>query len=201
MYVKYFKRIIDLLFSSILLLSLSPFLIIVVIILSCSNKGNPFFFQTRIGKHDKKFRIWKFKTMADKKDLNGNLLPDNLRVTSLGSIIRKASIDEFPQLFNVIKGDMSLIGPRPLLVEYLPLYSEFQRKRHNIRPGITGWAQINGRNAISWEKKFEFDVWYVDNVNIFLDLRILLLTIRKVFLSENINQGMYLPMEKFKGNN
>jgi lipopolysaccharide/colanic/teichoic acid biosynthesis glycosyltransferase len=164
-----------------------------------ANNGNPFFFQSRPGKNNRVFLLWKFKTMNDLKDANGNLLPDEKRITRFGRFIRKSSLDEIPQLFNVLKGDMSLIGPRPLLVEYLPLYSDRQKRRHNVRPGITGWAQVNGRNAISWEEKFEFDVWYVDHVNFLLDMKILALTIKKIFKSEGISQQGHATMPVFKG--
>ena len=153
----------------------------------------------RPGKQGKVFKVIKFKTMNDKRDKNGNLLSDEKRLTGVGKFIRKTSLDEIPQLLNVIKGDMSLIGPRPLLVEYLPLYSELQKRRHEVKPGITGWAQINGRNAISWEQKFEYDVWYVDHISFLLDLRISFLTIKKVFKSEGINSQTAATMEKFKG--
>lgn len=159
-----------------------------------------FFLQSRPGLHEKIFKVIKFKTMNDKKDKDGNLLPDSKRLTSIGNFIRKTSLDEIPQLLNVIKGDMSLIGPRPLLVEYLPLYSEVQKKRHNVKPGITGWAQVNGRNAINWNQKFEYDVWYVNHLSFALDVRIFFLTIRKVFKSEGINSATAATMERFTGN-
>ncbi|PJA06310.1 MAG: lipid carrier--UDP-N-acetylgalactosaminyltransferase, partial [Flavobacteriales bacterium CG_4_10_14_0_2_um_filter_35_18] len=164
-----------------------------------ANNGKPFFFQLRPGKNGKIFKIVKFKTMNDKKDHEGNLLPDAKRLTKIGSFVRKTSLDELPQLFNVLKGEMSLIGPRPLLVEYLPLYSEEQNRRHEVKPGITGWAQVNGRNAISWEDKFKYDVWYVDNASFLVDMRILFLTIKKVLGSENISSKTSLTIEKFKG--
>ena len=178
---------------------LSPIFIIVVIFLFIANDGKPFFFQLRPGLHQKIFKVIKFKTMNDKKDKSGNLLPDFVRLTKLGQFVRKTSLDEIPQLLNVIKGDMSLIGPRPLLVEYLPLYTEEQKKRHSVKPGITGWAQVNGRNAISWEKKFEYDVWYVNHLTFLLDFKILLLTVKKVFKSEGINSTTVETMEKFTG--
>jgi undecaprenyl phosphate N,N'-diacetylbacillosamine 1-phosphate transferase len=165
-----------------------------------SNKGNPFFTQIRPGKNEKLFKIIKFKTMNDNKDSLGNLLPDNLRLTKMGSIIRKTSLDEIPQLVNVLKGDMSLIGPRPLLVQYLPLYNQTQKQRHNLKPGITGWAQINGRNAISWNEKFEFDVFYVQNLSFWLDFKIVFFTIKKVFLKEGISSDTSVTMEVFTGN-
>lgn len=171
-----------------------------MVLLSIANKGNPFFCQQRPGKNERIFRIIKFRTMSNKKDANGNLLPDSERLTTIGKIIRSSSLDEIPQLINVVKGDMSLIGPRPLLPEYLPLYSKEQRKRHLVRPGITGWAQVNGRNSLSWQKKFEMDVWYVKNLNFFLDLKILFLTIKKVLVSEGINAQGQATTERFKGN-
>lgn len=164
------------------------------------NDGKPFFFQSRPGKGGKIFKIIKFKTMNDRKDSNGDLLPDSKRLTKIGALVRKTSLDELPQLLNVLIGDMSLVGPRPLLIEYLPLYNFEQGRRHNVRPGITGWAQVNGRNAISWNEKFNLDVWYVDNLSFNLDLKILLLTFKKVFKSEGINASANVTMEKFTGN-
>lgn len=199
MYRSVIKPFLDFLIALIGFIILSPIFIIVVILLFVANDGKPFFFQLRPGLHEKIFKVIKFKTMNEKKDKNGNLLPDSERLTALGRFIRKTSLDEIPQLLNVIKGDMSLIGPRPLLVEYLPLYNKEQRKRHQVRPGITGWAQVNGRNAISWEKKFELDVWYVDHVSFALDFKILFLTIKKVFISEGINSETSATMEKFEG--
>ena len=165
-----------------------------------ANKGKPFFFQIRPGFNEKLFNIVKFKTMTDAKDDEGNLLPDAARMTKIGSFVRKTSLDELPQLINVLRGDMSLIGPRPLLQEYLPLYTTEQKKRHNIRPGITGWAQVNGRNAISWEDKFKLDVFYVQNLSFLLDLKILILTIKKVVVKDGITSDTSVTMEKFKGN-
>lgn len=165
-----------------------------------ANNRRPFFVQSRPGKGKKIFKIIKFKTMNDKRDGEGNLLPDAERLTFIGKLIRKTSLDEIPQLINVIKGDMSLVGPRPLLTQYLPLYNDTQKRRHEVRPGITGWAQVNGRNAISWKQKFEYDVWYVDHVSFALDLKILLLTIKKVFVSEGIAQKGQATAEPFKGN-
>ena len=201
MYSLFFKRFFDLIFSIIFIVIFSPILFLTILGLYFINNGSVFFYQLRPGKNEVVFRIWKFKTMNDAKDENGILLPDNLRITTFGSIIRKLSIDELPQLLNVIKGDMSLIGPRPLLIEYLPLYNANQKKRHLICPGITGWAQVNGRNTINWQQKFEFDVWYVENISFTFDVKILFLTIKKVFASEGINQGIDQTMEKFKGNN
>jgi undecaprenyl phosphate N,N'-diacetylbacillosamine 1-phosphate transferase len=201
MYRNIFKRLLDFLISFLGFIILLPIFIIVLLCLLYVNQGKPFFYQLRPGKNEKIFKIIKFKTMNEKKDQNGNLLPDAARLTSIGSFIRKTSLDEVPQLINVLKGDMSIIGPRPLLVQYLPLYSEKQRKRHQIRPGITGWAQVNGRNAISWEQKFNFDIWYVDNLSFILDLKIFFLTIKKVFIKEGISQEGQATMESFKGNN
>jgi len=184
-----------------LLLFISPIIFVVYIILLIQNKGNAFFFQDRPGMLGKKIRIVKFKSMTDAKDQQGNLLPDNERITKFGTFIRKTSLDEFPQLINVLKGDMSLIGPRPLLFKYMPLYSEEQKRRHTVKPGITGWAQINGRNSISWTKKFEFDVYYVDNLSFLFDLKILWLTLIKVLNREGVNQSSERPMQPFTGNN
>ena len=199
MYKSLLKPFWDFFLALVGFIILSPIFIIVVILLFIANDGKPFFFQFRPGLHEKIFKVIKFKTMNDKKDKKGILLPDSERLTALGRFIRKTSLDEIPQLLNVIKGDMRLIGPRPLLVEYLPLYNEEQKKRHEVRPGITGWAQVNGRNAISWEKKFELDVWYVDHVSFALDFKILFLTIKKVFVSEGINSSTAATMEKFRG--
>lgn len=200
MYKSYFKNILDFFAALLGFLLLSPIFILVAIGLFFANNGKPFFFQTRPGKNEKLFKIIKFKTMNDKKDAHGILLSDEQRLTKIGSFVRKTSLDEIPQLLNVLKGDMSIIGPRPLLVSYLPLYSDYQKQRHNIRPGITGWAQINGRNAISWEQKFELDVWYVTNCSFLLDVRILFLTVKKVFVREGINQDGQATMNVFKGN-
>lgn len=200
MYRNLFKRILDFVCSLIGFIILLPIFLFLTIFLAIANNGKPFFFQQRPGKNNKIFEVVKFRTMNDKKDAQGNLLSDKDRLTSLGRFIRKTSLDEIPQLINVIKGDMSLVGPRPLLLEYLPLYNEQQIRRHEVRPGITGWAQINGRNAISWKDKFELDVWYVDNISISLDIRILLQTILKVFKSEGISSDTSLTMEKFEGN-
>jgi undecaprenyl phosphate N,N'-diacetylbacillosamine 1-phosphate transferase len=200
MYKRYLKRVFDFFVALTAFMILFPIFIIVLFTLFIANKGNPFFFQTRPGKNERLFKIIKFKTMTDLKDSNGILLPDEKRLTSLGSFIRKASLDEIPQLLNVIKGDMSLIGPRPLLVQYLPLYSLEQKKRHLVRPGITGWAQVNGRNAISWQKKFELDVWYVEHQCFILDIKILFRTIKNILISEGITQVGHATTEAFKGN-
>lgn len=197
MYKSFFKSIQDLSCALIGIIVLSPIFIITGVILFFINKGKPFFFQKRPGKHEKVFQLIKFKTMNDKKDMQGNLLSDEERLTSFGKFLRKASLDEIPQLLNVIKGDMSLVGPRPLLEEYLPYYNEHQKRRHEVKPGITGWAQVNGRNAISWQQKFEYDVWYVDHVTFLLDAKIIWRTIKKVFKSEGINSEASMTMQKF----
>lgn len=189
MYKNFFKRIIDLLLALIGLILLSPVFIIIIISLYFANEGKPFFFQKRSGKNAKPFYIIKFKTMNDKKDKEGNLLPDNERLTKVGVLVRKTSLDEIPQFINILKGDMSLIGPRPLLPEYENFYDPIQKRRSEVTPGITGWAQVNGRNAISWEERFKLDVWYVDNISFKLDLKILFLTIKKTIKSEGINDA------------
>jgi undecaprenyl phosphate N,N'-diacetylbacillosamine 1-phosphate transferase len=199
LYSKYLKPLFDFIISVIAFIILLPIFLIVFIILLIANNGKAFFLQRRPGLNVKVFKVIKFKTMNDKKDKNGNLLPDAKRLTGAGKFIRKTSLDEIPQLINVIKGDMSLIGPRPLLVEYLPLYNEIQNRRHEVKPGITGWAQVNGRNAISWEQKFDYDVWYVDHLSFFLDLKILILTIKKVFKREGISQKGEATMDYFRG--
>lgn len=201
MYKALLKPSLDLLSALIALLLFSPLFILVFILLIFNNNGKPFFFQKRPGKNEKIFKVIKFKTMTDKKDVNGNLLPDAKRLTPVGKFVRKTSLDELPQLINVLKGDMSLVGPRPLLPEYLPLYSDIQKKRHNVKPGITGWAQVNGRNAITWNKKFELDVWYVNNISLMLDLKIILKTIGKVIKSEDINTENQATTFRFDGNN
>lgn len=200
MYRLFFKRLIDFFASLAGLVLLSPLLVVVLILLAVANSGKPFFFQLRPGKNGKIFRIIKFKTMNDLKDSEGNLLPDERRLTDIGKFVRKTSLDELPQLLNVLKGDMSLIGPRPLLPSYLALYNDFQRRRNEVRPGITGWAQVNGRNNITWDRKFEYDVWYVDNLTFSLDFKILLMTVQKVFKSEGITQEGHVTSEEFKGN-
>ena len=200
MYKSFFKRLLDFTAAALGLLVLSPVFLIVTVGLFFANQGKPFFVQKRPGLQGKIFSILKFKTMTDQKDAQGNLLPDHDRLTALGSFVRKTSLDEIPQLFNVLIGDMSLIGPRPLLTQYLPLYNAFQQQRHNVRPGITGWAQVNGRNAISWEQKFEYDVWYTQNISILLDIKILFLTLKKVLVREGISQEGQVTIEAFKGN-
>ena len=201
MYKLNIKRILDLIISIIILLVSSPIFVIVFFILLIQNKANVVFFQNRPGLREKSFKIIKFKTMTDEKDENGKLLPDVQRITRVGSIIRKLSLDELPQLINVIKGDMSLVGPRPLLFKYMKLYSDEQLRRHSVRPGITGWAQVNGRNSISWTKKFELDIFYVDNISFLLDLKILWFTFLKVIKKEGVNQTDDRPMLPFDGTN
>jgi len=199
-YINIIKPIADVLVALIVFVILSPVFIFLTIRLLIANKGRPFFLQTRPGKYGRLFKVVKFKTMNDAKDKNGELLPDAQRITSIGRFIRNSSLDELPQLLNVIKGDMSFVGPRPLLVEYLPLYSDIQKRRHEVKPGITGWAQINGRNAIGWKEKFNYDVWYVDNISFTLDFRILWRTFKKVFKSEGVSSATSATMEKFTGN-
>ena len=200
MYKNYLKRIFDFVVALIGITFLLPVFLIVMIGLFISIDGKPFFFQQRPGRNGKIFKIIKFKTMNDKKDSNGNLLSDAERLTAVGSFVRKTSLDEIPQLINVLKGDMSLIGPRPLLVQYLPLYNEHQARRHEVRPGITGWAQVNGRNAISWNQKFDYDVWYVENISLMLDVKIFFLTAKKVFIREGVSADGHVTIEPFQGN-
>jgi lipopolysaccharide/colanic/teichoic acid biosynthesis glycosyltransferase len=200
MYKLFFKRVIDFLVSLTVFILLFPVLLIVTLLLTFANNGKPFFFQLRPGKNEKLFKIIKFKTMNDKKDSDGNLLLDAYRLTKIGLFVRKTSLDELPQLINVLKGEMSLVGPRPLLPQYLPLYTSFQNRRHDVKPGITGWAQVKGRNAISWQHKFDYDVWYVDKISFILDVKIMLLTLKKVFKSEGINNEGKNTTEAFKGN-
>ena len=201
MYKNYLKRFFDFIIAFVGLLILSPIFIVVTIGLYFANDGKPFFFQARPGLNEKIFKIIKFKTMNDKKDKDGNLLPDADRLTPIGAFVRKTSLDEIPQLINVLKGDMAIIGPRPLLPQYLPLYNETQKRRHNVRPGITGWAQVNGRNAISWSKKFELDVEYVDNLSFLMDVKVFFTTFKKVFKSEGISQEGQATAEAFNGKN
>lgn len=202
MYKYFFKRLIDFIIVFCVLVVIWPILLIITLWLHFANKGaGAFFAQERPGKGRKVFKVIKFKTMTDERDADGNLLPDADRLTNVGRFVRSTSIDELPQLINVLKGDMALIGPRPLLVQYLPLYSKEQARRHDVRPGITGWAQVNGRNAISWTKKFELDVWYVDHCSFWLDVKIIFLTIKKVFVREGISQEGQATMEFFTGNN
>lgn len=200
MYRRFLKPILDFFVALIGLVLISPIFVWVYVFLLLANKGKVMFVQERPGKNGKIFKIYKFKTMTDTKDVSGNLLPDADRLTFIGKFVRKTSLDEIPQLINVLKGEMSLIGPRPLLTNYLHLYNEFQNRRHEVKPGITGWAQVNGRNAISWDKKFELDVWYVDHINFIFDLKIIYLTIKKVFKSEGINSLDSGTTEPFEGN-
>ena len=202
MYKHFFKRVLDFIISLIALLLIGWFLIIIAVWLHFANKGaGAFFFQERPGKDGKIFKVIKFKTMTDERDSEGNLLPDEKRLTKVGKFVRSTSIDELPQLFNVLKGDMALIGPRPLLVQYLPLYSPEQARRHEVRPGISGWAQCHGRNAISWTEKFKLDVWYVDHCTLWTDIRVIIITIKKVLMRKDINSASSATMEVFNGNN
>ncbi len=202
MYKKIFKRVLDILISGIALILIGWFLVIVAIWLRFANKGaGAFFFQERPGKDAKVFKVIKFKTMTDERDENGNLLPDEMRLTRVGRFVRSTSVDELPQLINVFKGDMSLIGPRPLLVQYLPLYSPEQNRRHEVRPGISGWAQCHGRNAISWTEKFKLDVWYVDHCTLWTDIRVIIITIKNVLMRKDINSATAATMELFNGSN
>jgi undecaprenyl phosphate N,N'-diacetylbacillosamine 1-phosphate transferase len=201
-YRKFLKRLFDILVAIIALIITSPVILVVTFWLYIANKGaSPFFVQERPGKNNRIFKVIKFKTMTDKKDSGGKLLPDELRLTKIGKFVRSTSIDELPQLLNVLKGEMSLIGPRPLLVRYLPLYSPEQARRHEVRPGMTGWAQCHGRNSISWKEKFELDVWYVDHLSFITDLKIIFLSIAKVIRREGINSESSATMEAFTGNN
>lgn len=204
MYKHFFKRLFDFWISLIVLIIISPILLLVTIWLHFANKGaGALFFQERPGKDGKIFKVIKFKTMTDERDVEGDLLPDEVRLTKVGRFIRSTSIDELPQLINVLKGDMALIGPRPLLVQYLPLYSKEQMRRHEVRPGISGWAQCHGRNQISWTEKFKLDVWYVDHVSLMTDLKVIFITIKKVLFKEDINQtgGEWITMDPFNGHN
>ncbi|MCE7995998.1 MAG: sugar transferase [Roseivirga sp.] len=200
MYKSLVKPIMDFLIALVILLVASPVILVTLISLSILNNGKPFFFQQRPGKNERIFRIIKFKTMNDKVDASGNLLPDSERLTGFGKVVRKLSIDELPQMINVLKGDMSLVGPRPLLVEYLEYYDDVQKRRHNVKPGITGWAQVNGRNTLDWQSKFRFDVWYVDNISFYQDLKILFLTFWKTIKRDGISAEGQATMTKFTGN-
>lgn len=201
-YRNFFKRTIDIVVSGSALIVLAIPLGLVTLWLHFANKGaGAFFFQQRPGKNGKIFRIVKFKTMTDERDANGELLPDEKRLTKIGRLVRSISIDELPQLWNVFKGDMSLIGPRPLLIQYLPLYSPEQARRHEVRPGITGWAQCHGRNAIAWKDKFQLDVWYVDNISFKIDCKIVMITLKKVLMRQGISSTTSVTMEYFDGNN
>ncbi|MDT0677476.1 sugar transferase [Autumnicola musiva] len=197
MYRRFIKPLMDRAIAFIALVILSPLLLIAFILLAFANSGKPFFFQERPGKNSRIFRIVKFKTMTDKRDEKGNLLSDSERLTAIGKIVRKSSIDEIPQLWNVLKGEMSLIGPRPLLPEYLPLYDDFQKRRHEVKPGITGWAAVNGRNSLNWDEKFIMDVWYVDHLSFRIDMLIIIKTIQKVILSEGVNAEGHSTMPRF----
>lgn len=200
-YSKFFKRTFDVIASILVLIVASPLMLTSAIVLYLQNSGDVLFYQRRPGYLERPFYIMKFKTMTDERDSNDKLLPDIKRITKAGGLIRKLSLDELPQLFNVLKGDMSLIGPRPLLFKYIPLYNEFQRRRHEVKPGITGLAQVNGRNSISWEKKFEYDIYYVENVSIYLDMKIFFRTILKILKREGVNQSEARPMQPFDGTN
>lgn len=201
-YRKYLKRIFDFFISLIALICISPILIVITIWLYFANKGaGAFFLQERPGKNGKIFKVIKFKTMTDERDADGNLLPDKDRLTKVGKFVRSSSIDELPQLINVVKGDMALIGPRPLLVQYLPLYNPEQARRHEVRPGISGWAQCHGRNAISWTEKFKLDVWYVDHCTLWTDIKVIFITINNVLMRKDINSATSVTMEAFNGNN
>ena len=202
MYKHFFKRFFDFWISLIALICISPILLVVTVWLHFANKGaGVFFFQERPGYKGKLFKVIKYKTMTDERDVNGNLLPDEVRLTKVGSFVRSTSIDELPQLINVLKGDMALIGPRPLLVQYLPLYSKEQMRRHDVRPGISGWTQCHGRNKISWTEKFKLDVWYVDHLSLLTDLKVIFITIKKVLFREDINSDNDATMEDFDGTN
>ena len=202
MYTHCFKRLIDFILVFIVLVIIWPILLFIILWLHLANKGaGAFFTQERPGKNGKFFRVIKFKTMTDERDADGELLPDADRLTPVGQFVRSISLDELPQLINVLKGDMALVGPRPLLPKYLPLYNKEQMRRHEVRPGITGWAQVNGRNAITWTKKFELDVWYIEHCSFLLDLKIILITIKKVFVREGISSETSATMDAFNGNN
>jgi len=199
LYRRYFKRLLDFSVALVLIFLTFPLILITTVILFIMNKGKVFFIQLRPGKNGKIFAIIKFKTMNENRNSNGELLSDFERTTLIGGFLRKSSLDELPQLFNVLRGNLSLIGPRPLLVEYLPLYNTFQKRRHEVRPGITGWAQINGRNTISWEEKFKLDIWYIDHLSFSLDIKILVMTVLRVFIAEDINSTNSITMKKFTG--
>ena len=199
MYAKYIKRILDFVLSLGALLMLSPVLLVLTVLGAWKMKGNPFFTQQRPGKDEKIFKLIKFRSMTCEKDSRGNLLPDEQRLTRYGKLLRATSLDELPELINILKGDMSIVGPRPLLVKYLPLYNQEQKHRHDVRPGLTGWAQVNGRNTLSWEDKFRYDVWYVRNISFGLDVKILFMTVKKVFVREGISSETAVTMEEFKG--
>jgi len=199
LYKRYFKRPMDFILSLIAIIVLSPVMLIIALLVRIKLGSPVIFKQERPGLNEKIFTLYKFRTMTDERDENGELLPNHMRLTKFGKILRSTSLDELPQLFNILRGDMSFIGPRPLLVEYLPLYNERQRRRHNVRPGLSGLAQVNGRNAISWEEKFDYDIEYVENISFLLDLKLILSTFLKVFKREGINKSENVTMEKFKG--
>ncbi len=198
-YERYIKRLLDVVLSALALAVLFPVLLVLTVLGAWKMKGNPFFTQERPGRNEKIFRLIKFRSMTCEKDRDGNLLPDEQRLTRYGRLLRSTSLDELPELINILKGDMSIVGPRPLLVKYLPLYNAEQRRRHDIRPGLTGWAQVNGRNTVTWEQKFRYDVWYVGNVSFWLDVKIIFLTIKKVFCREGISSATAETMEEFRG--
>lgn len=200
MYAKFFKQVIDFTLSLIALIVLSPILLILVIVTAIAMKGNPFFTQCRPGKNEKIFKLIKFRTMTNERDENGNLLPDDIRLNKFGKFLRSTSLDELPELLNILKGDMSIVGPRPLLVKYLPLYNDEQRRRHDVRPGLTGNAQANGRNALSWEDKFKLDIEYVDNISFTFDIKIIIDTVKTVIKRDGISSESSDTMEEFKGN-
>ena len=199
MYERFIKRVLDFILSLIALTVLLPLMLVLMVLGTIKMKGNPFFTQLRPGKDGKIFKLIKFRSMTCEKDKDGNLLPDEVRLTRYGEILRSTSLDELPELLNILKGDMSIVGPRPLLVQYLPLYNEERRHRHDVRPGLTGWAQVNGRNSITWEDKFRYDVWYVRNISFILDVKILFLTVKKVFCREGISAENSATMEDFQG--
>lgn len=200
LYYRYIKRFLDLILAVFAIVIFSPFFLILIIVLTFANRGNPFFVQERPGKNGEVFKLIKFKTLNDGTDAKGSLLPDDQRLFRIGRFVRSTSLDELPQLLNIITGDMSIVGPRPLLVKYLPYYNDFQVRRHLVSPGITGWAQVNGRNTLTWEEKFAYDVYYVDNISFLFDVKIMLLTVKKVILREGINQEGEVTAEAFKGN-
>lgn len=200
MYANFIKPLFDFIISSIAFLMLSPIFFVLTLLLTIANKGTPFFIQPRVGQKGQFFTIVKFRTMNNLKDEQGDLLSDDKRLTWIGKIVRKTSLDEIPQLFNVMKGEMSIVGPRPLLIEYLPLYSDYQKRRHEVKPGITGWVGVNGRNAISWDEKFKLDVWYVDHQSFWLDLKIIMMTIVKVLKAEGVSSLNSITTDNFKGN-
>lgn len=201
MYAKYFKRIIDFCLSLFGIIVLSPIFVVLIILGTVFMRGNPFFTQLRPGKNEKIFKLIKFRTMDNRKDADGKLLPDDVRLNKYGRLLRSTSLDELPELFNILKGDMAIVGPRPLLVQYLPLYSKTQKRRHEVLPGLTGWAQVNGRNSISWTDRFKLDVDYVENITFMMDVKILVLTVKSVFLHEGISSATSDTMEDFNGTN